>query len=103
MNNAITREKAIETLYSLINSGILSVDVEDDLQEIANAINNERYGLHMWGADDKEYDFLATSVRADLVTDEYKAEGERIWNKYSFKPSPHEEKEINENITEAAE
>lgn len=103
MSNAITREKAVETLYGLISSGILSADVEDDLQEIANAISNERYGLHMWGADDKEYDFLATSVRADLVTDEYKAEGERIWNKYSFEPSSYEEKEISDNIKEAAE
>ena len=103
MDKAITREKALETLYNLINSGVLSVEVEDDLQEIANAINNERYGLHMWGADNKEYDFLATAVRADLITDEHIAEGERILKKYSFIPSPYEKEEINENIAATAE
>ena len=103
MNNSITRDKAIETLYDLINSGILSEEIECDLQEIANNIENEKYGLHLWGADNEEYAVLVTAVREDLITDEYIANGKRIWKKYSYVPSPFEEKEIENNLNEARE
>lgn len=98
MSNAITREEAIETIYALVDSGILQEDIEGRLMDIANAIENEKFGLHMWGADNGEYDVLTTAVRADLMTEEYKANGQRIWDKYSFVPSPFEEEEINENL-----
>ena len=99
--NAITRDEALETLYDLINSGILSEKVAGDIQEIANNIENEKYGLHLWGADDKEYGVLVTAVREDEATDEYIAEGQRIWAKYCFAPSPFEKEEILDNLQEA--
>lgn len=102
MNN-ITREEAIETLYDLLNSGILSEEIEDKIQDIADNIENERYGLHMWGADEEEYAVLYTAKREDLITDEDRAEGQRIWDKYTFTPSPHEEQEIIKNLQEAIE
>ena len=101
MKNAITRDKALETLYALLDSGILAEDTEEALQEIANAIENEKYGLHLWGADNKEYDYLVTAVKEEERTEEYIKEGQRIWDKYSFTPSTFEAEEIQKSIEEA--
>lgn len=100
MDNAITRDEALGTIYDLINSCILSEEIEIKLQEIANNIENEKYGLHMWGADNEEYSKITTSYREDLLTDEFVAECKQIWEKYSFTPSTFEEKEIEESINE---
>lgn len=102
-NKAITRDEAIFALYDLINSGILSEEIEGKLQDIANNIENEKYGLHMWGADNDEYSYITVAVREDLQTEEYIAEGERIWEKYSFEPSPFEAQEIADSLGEAIE
>lgn len=101
MGNSITRDEALETLYYLLNSGILSEEMEDKLQDIANNIENEKYGLHLWGADNEEYAVLVTAVREDLMTDEYIENGKRIWEKYSFTPSVFEEQEIIDSLAEA--
>ena len=45
----ITREEAINTLYEVINCGILDKEIEDQLVEIASCVNAERYGVHLWG------------------------------------------------------
>lgn len=99
-NKAITRAEAIETLYDIINSGIISEALEEKLVEIASNIENEKYGLHMWGADNEEYATITTAYREDLITEEHKANCQRIWDKYSFAPSPFEEKEIQDSIEE---
>ena len=39
----MTRAKAIETLYFLINSTILDIDIENKLQDICNAIENNEW------------------------------------------------------------
>lgn len=98
MRNMITREEAISAMYTLINTGILEEDLEETLQEIANAIEHERCGSHTWGADAEEYATLVTSRRADLITAEYAAEKKRIVNKYAFEPSPFEKTEIGGTI-----
>ena len=98
MNNSITRDEALKVLYAIIDSGILNEELEGHLQEIANNIENEKYGLHMWGADNEEYGFLTTAVREDLRDEAYMEKGQRIWDKYSFVPSPFEEEEIDEAI-----
>lgn len=41
----ITREEAITTLYDVINSGIISDELEGKLQDIASCIDNEEQGL----------------------------------------------------------
>ncbi len=100
MDRAITRDEALEVLNALLDSGILAEDTEEKVQEIADAIENEKYGLHMWGADNEEYAVLYTAVREELQTEEYVENGRRIWKKYSFVPSPHETEEIEKNIDE---
>ena len=87
-------------MCELIDSGLFSEEIENNLADIMNAIENERYGLHMWGADNDEYDVLVTVVGEEKMTNEYRAEGKRIWEKYAFGPSPFEEKEISDRLAE---
>ena len=101
MERAITRDEAIETLNALLDSGILAEDTEEKVQEIVDAIDNEKLGLHMWGAEEEEYAVLYTAVSEDMRTEEYIENGRRIWQKYSFVPSSHEAEEIAKNIEEA--
>lgn len=98
MGNAITRDEALEALQTLLNSGILSEELDAKIQDIADVIENEKCGLHLWGADNKEYAVLYTAVRKDMITDDYIKEGQRIWQKYAFVPSQFEAKEICEYI-----
>ena len=102
-NNAITRDEAIELLGALIDTNMFADEVEEKLADIMNAIENEKYGLHMWGADNAEYATLCTAVREDTITDEDREEGGRIWDKYSFEPSPFEKEEIDNNLADAIE
>ena len=47
----ITRKEAIKTIYDIMNFGILSEELENALQDIANCIEHENDGLFLWGAD----------------------------------------------------
>jgi hypothetical protein len=96
----ITRDKAIAVLTKLINSNILSPDIEEDVYDILQVIENEKIGYHFWGADKKEYMKLFTAVRSDLITDEHRKECQEISDKYSYAPSDHEAAEIEANIDE---
>ena len=101
MDRAITRDEAVELLFAMSDSGMFSEELSEKLADIANAIENEKYGLHLWGADNKEYGVLVTAVNEDVLTEEYAKEGQRIWDKYGFTPSPFEKEEIEQNIEEA--
>lgn len=83
MSRAITRDEAIRLMCELIDSGLFSEEIENNLADIMNAIENERYGLHMWGADNDEYDVLVTVVGEEKMTNEYRAEGKqhlgKVW------------------------
>lgn len=96
----ITRDEAIQTLFELINSGILTYDLTEKLEEIANNIEMEKIGYHFWGADRDEKTKLSIAMEADSITPEYEAECERIDEKYSFVPSHFEQKEIEANIND---
>ena len=87
MSTVITREAAIDRLYQLINSGVFEKDVEDDLQDIANCIEDEKQlRIHSWGMNADEYGKLHTAWRTDLPDyDSKAAEQERIVKKYRFK------------------
>ncbi len=85
----ITRNEAVECLYNLINSDVLDCDILDDLEEIANCIDHENEGYHLWGADDEAAD-LFSIPRSDLITEEVRNERERLCKKYSFTPAPYE-------------
>ena len=47
----ITREQAIYAIYEIINSGIIGMELETRLQDIANCIDAENYGVHLWGTE----------------------------------------------------
>ena len=94
----ITRRVAVTTLYELINSFILSDELTDVLEEIADNIEMEEIGYHFWGADREEKTKLFIAMEAESITPEYEAECERIDEKYSFTPSHFEKTEIENNI-----
>ena len=51
-----TRIEAARVLYQLINSGILSDDLEQDLQNIAQRIEaEEKKEIFLWGAKDDDW------------------------------------------------
>lgn len=80
----ITREEAIKTLYNIINSGIISDELEGKLQDIASCIDNEEQWLFTWGADDDVID-LFIAKREDLITPEWEQHCNEIWKKYRIK------------------
>lgn len=98
--SVITREEAVEVLTQLINSGILTYDIEEKLVDISNLIDLERVGYHLWGADEQEYTKLNTAFSNDVVTPALEEELETIDDKYSFIPSHFEHKEIEANIND---
>lgn len=102
-NRRITRKVAVTTLYELVNSGILSEDFSELLEEIADNIEMEEIGYHFWGADREEKTKLFIAIEAESITPEYEAECERIDDKYSFVPSHFEQKEIEANICDYAD
>ena len=60
--NYITRHEAVMAIYELINSCILSEELADRLQDIANCIEaEETHKIFLWGADSDAAD-LFTSV-----------------------------------------
>jgi hypothetical protein len=73
----ITREQAIYAIYEIINSGIIDMELETRLQDIANCIDAENYGVHLWGTDEV-----------------------KTYEHYIFGPSDFEEAEIMQNIKE---
>lgn len=94
----ITREEALNVINDLINSEILSEDLEYALSDIRMCIEEEMIGRHVWGIPDEWMAKLHTSVRADLVTDELIDEYDNIHKGIAFKPSTFETKEIRDNV-----
>lgn len=66
----LSREEAIEKIYELINAGFLNKTMEEDLQEIANLIQYELDGEHLWGQPRANNDKLISDYREDLLTEE---------------------------------
>lgn len=80
----ITREEAVTTLYDVIDSGIISDELEGKLQDIASCIDNEEWGLFTWGADDDVMD-LFVAKREDLITPEWEQHCDEIYEKYRIR------------------
>lgn len=89
----ITRDKAIEAIYRVVNSGILEDELEEDLVDVANNIQLEKVGIHAWGADD-ELSQMFVAHRSDLITDEIVERDMKLQEEYSFIPCPHERSEF---------
>lgn len=93
----ITREEAKELMYDLINSGILSDEIETKLQDVANAIEYEQYGLHMWGASDEDVYTLAVSMRTDIPEYlDFLKKQQVTEERHRFVPSEYEQREEND-------
>ena len=87
----ITREEAKRLMYDIMNSGIISDEIEEKLQDVANCLEFEQYGLHMWGASDNDIETLTTSMRTD--SPDYPAhikKQQEIADYHRFTPSPFE-------------
>lgn len=80
----ITRDEAVTTLYDVINSGIISEELEERLEDIASCIEHEEQGLFTWGADDDVID-LFVAKREDLYTPEWEQHCNEIWEKYRIR------------------
>lgn len=98
--SVITREEAVEVLTQLINSGVLTYDIEEKLVDISNLIDLERVGYHFWGADEEEFAKLHIALNNEVIMPKLEEELERIDDKYSFIPSHFEHKEIEANIND---
>lgn len=79
-----TREEAIETLQSLVDSGVLSEEKTESLEQIIRCIECENDGLFIWGAEG-DWIQLYIGYREDLWTDEMKKNMENIFEKYRIK------------------
>ena len=80
-----TRIEAARVLYQLINSGILSDDLETDLQNIANCIEaEEKKEVFLWGAKDDDWLELYVARREDLINDAWLRYIDAIQQKYAI-------------------
>ena len=52
----ITREQAVDILEELVESDLLNENLRDALDEMAMVIHYEKIGLHLWGADNKDFE-----------------------------------------------
>lgn len=100
----MSREESMQVLCSLMNTGILSEDVELALNDIVICIQGEINGFHFWSGDDQDITDLNTAKRADTITDDWLQHCEKIANKYKYGLSPFEieleKKEAEENDDE---
>ena len=59
----ITRHEAVMTIYELINSCIISEELEESLQDIANCIEaEETHNIFLWGADYEVFDLFVAKM-----------------------------------------
>ena len=82
----ITRQQAVSVIYEVVNSGILSDELEGNLQDVANCIEDEEMlQIHAWGMPDDDHSMLHTAFRTDLpVYDEMMKKCEEIQKRYRF-------------------
>lgn len=84
----VTRVEAVDVLYEIINSGIISMELEEKLREIANIIEDEDkengLGILAWGMNAEEYGELHTVYRKDLWTDERRAKMQAIYDSVKY-------------------
>lgn len=100
LNRFFTRSEAISALYEVINAGILDDAIENNLSEIANLIQYELNGEHLWGQPYESCDKLHVAYREDLWTEELIKECQKQHNDIRFIPSPTEIPELKEHYME---
>ena len=71
----ITRHEAVMTIYELINSCILSEELEESLQDIANCIEaEETHNIFLWGADSEATDLFSAVMDPYTSSKEFQTE-----------------------------
>ena len=80
----IGRGEAVNTINKIINSGIISEELEQEMEQIATCINAEDDGLFLWGAED-DGDDLFVSLREDLVNIDWVSHCNEVFEKYRIK------------------
>ena len=103
LNRFLTRSEGISVLYEVINSGILDDAIEANLTELANLLQYELEGEHLWGQPYSACDKLHVAYREDLWTDELVKECQKQHDNVRFIPSPTEIPELKEHYMEMCE
>lgn len=93
----IERGNAIEFLLNMVNSGIMSDNINSALQDIANCIVGEEDGLHLWGAPDEDVATMYTEASEEALTKEFKEKADKLYAEYRFFPSKFEEEQEIQN------
>ena len=89
----ITRTDAVNTLYQLINSGILNNKLKNNIQDIITCIEYEKLNLHLWNTDDTDVGTIATAMRTDSPEyPDFIKKQKEIIQKHQFVPSKYENK-----------
>lgn len=96
----IGREEAIETLRNLVDTDVLSEDIQSKLDQIATCIEEEQDGRHIWGTEDDDWMELHIAHRDDMWTEDLYQKLNQICEKYSFVPAPQE---VGDFVKEAEE
>jgi len=72
-NSYITRDEAVVVLYELINSCILSEEVNDNLNSIATCIDAEaKKNVFLWGAGEDAEDLFKSVICPYGSSEEFK-------------------------------
>ena len=86
----LSRQEACTVLHELAGSGILSEELEENLDEIANLISYELDGEHFWGQSYESSNKLRIAYRDDLWTDELIKEVSEQHENARFVPAKNE-------------
>ena len=71
----ITRHEAVLTIYELINSCIISDELEERLQDIANCIEaEETKNIFLWGAENEAFDLFTAVMNPYNSSKEFQTE-----------------------------
>jgi hypothetical protein len=96
----LSRQEACTILHELASSGVLSEELEDNLDEIANLISYELDGEHFWGQSYESGNKLRVAYRDDLWTDELLKEATEQHENARFIPAKNEINGLKERFYE---
>ncbi len=96
----LSRQEACTVLHELASSGVLSEELEENLDEIANLISYELDGEHFWGQSYESSDKLRVAYHDDLWTDELIKEVSEQHENAKFVPAKNEINDLKEHFYE---
>ena len=96
----LSRQEACTVLHKLAGSGILSEELKENLDEIANLISYELDGEHFWGQTYESGNKLRVVYRDDLWTDELVKEVTKQHENARFIPAKNEVADLKEYFYE---